>query len=99
MSKSDSPAVTNSTSQTVSTDDQQKAPFLLFVIDWDRQEFTIEGPMTDDTRWLRAVDDGRNTGRRISCFVLGEASVLKDQVASGWQTDFAHRFVSPGSIV
>ena len=77
----------------------ETAPFLLYVVDWDRQEFTVEGPMTDHTRWMSAVEASRNAGRSISCMVGGEGDTPREHAARDWQMTFAHSFVSPGSIV
>ena len=47
---------------------QIKREFFLAVIDEDNRIFTIEGPMTDDTRWNDAVCRAQSAGRSVRCF-------------------------------
>lgn len=46
---------------------QMIEPFFLVVIDNDRREFSVEGPMTDDTLWIAAVCRAQNGGRQVNC--------------------------------
>ena len=45
--------------------------FLLVVVDEDRREFAVEGPMSDDTGWNRRVCAAQDTGRQVRCFTAG----------------------------
>ena len=45
--------------------------FLLVVTDRDHGRFTIEGPMTDDTPWIDAVESAQKLGRQINCHTPG----------------------------
>jgi hypothetical protein len=48
-------------------------PFLLCIIDFDHNRFTIEGPMTDAEGWIREVVAARRAGRDIVCQVVAGA--------------------------
>jgi hypothetical protein len=73
--------------------------FFLIVIDEDRNQFTVEGPMCDDRPWNRAVANAQTEGRRIKCCNGGTVS-RADAVAQ-WQRHYGHlyRFVKSGTIV
>jgi hypothetical protein len=72
--------------------------FVLLVLDRDTGEFTVEGPMTDDRLWNKAVINAQVKGRKISCFGMGDVS--PDAAAAEWLalSDGA-RQLAAGSIV
>lgn len=43
-------------------------PFFLVIKDEDESIFTVIGPMTDDTRWIRRVNAAQRQGRKVLCF-------------------------------
>jgi hypothetical protein len=72
--------------------------FVLVVVDLDIEEFTVEGPMSDDRPLSRAVVKARGAGRSIRCFGMGD--LPPDSAASEWQNlRNGARRVAPGSIV
>jgi hypothetical protein len=72
--------------------------FVLVVVDLDTGEFTVEGPMSDDRPWNRAVVKAQEAGRSIRCFAMG--NLPADAAASEWQSlrNGAKR-IARGSIV
>ena len=72
--------------------------FVLLVMDRDTGEFTIEGPMTDDRSWNKAIANAQVKGRKISCFGMGDLS--PDAAATEWLSlcNGARRLAA-GSIV
>jgi hypothetical protein len=73
-------------------------PFLLYVVDQDQGEFTVEGPMTDDTSWINAVVAAQNAGRKVTCSTVGRG-LTKEMAAERRQASCGGRLVSCGSIV
>jgi hypothetical protein len=71
--------------------------FVLLVVDRDTCEFTVEGPMTDDWPWNRAVANAQYKGRNLRCFRMGD--VPPDAAAAEWLTASGGTRVAPGSIV
>jgi len=71
--------------------------FVLIVVDRDAGEFTVEGPMTDDRPWNKAVVDAQKIGRNIRCFSMGD--MTPDAAAAEWQNGHGGRRVVAGSIV
>jgi hypothetical protein len=69
----------------------------LIVIDEDRGEFAVEGPMFDDRPWNRAVVRAQNEGRRVRCCNGG--SVSRADAIEVWQHTYNHRLVESGAIV
>ncbi len=73
----------------------QLDPFFLLILDEDTNQFTIEGPMQDDTAWIRVVRGAQILGRAVRCFNpntgAGEALV--------WGQTHGYAFVACGSIV
>ena len=43
-------------------------PFYLIVTDKDNETFSVEGPMTDDKQWNRAVVVAQKSWRQVTCF-------------------------------
>jgi len=39
--------------------------FFLIIIDEDRNEFSVEGPMVDDSWWIEAVVAAQKSGHRV----------------------------------
>ena len=46
----------------------------LILIDEDRRQFTVEGPLCDAQPWSRAVDKAREDGRKVKCCDIGSTS-------------------------
>ena len=72
-------------------------PFILVVTDRDHGTFSIEGPMTDDTRWNDAVCVAQKTGRQINCHTAGPGT--REQVAVRVAKELKLEQVQSGSIV
>lgn len=72
--------------------------FVLIVVDLETEEFTVEGPLSDDRPWNKAVVKAQEAGRSIRCFALGDLS--PDAAASEWlKLRNGGTRVAPGSIV
>jgi hypothetical protein len=73
--------------------------FFLIVIDEDRKQFTVEGPLTDDQPFNSAIAAAKCGGRKIRCCNTG--SVSRAHAISEWQRHYGHfyRFVESGRIV
>ena len=71
--------------------------FVLIVVDRDTGEFTVEGPVTDDRPWNKAVVDAQKDGRNIRCFGMGD--VPPDAAAAEWREMHGGRRIAAGSIV
>lgn len=71
--------------------------FVLIVVDRDTGEFTVEGPLTHDRRWNKAVVDAQKVGRNIRCFGMGD--MPPDEAAAEWQAAQGGRRIVAGSIV
>lgn len=72
-------------------------PFYLIVVDGDQGTFTVEGPMTDDTRWTHAVYLAQQSGRNVRCSSAQYPSA--DAAAADWLRHYGHARRPPGSIV
>lgn len=57
------------------------APFFLIVIDHDRKQYSIEGPMTNDIPWIEAVMKAR-PDRDLSCHTPGPGDRKNLQVSA-----------------
>jgi hypothetical protein len=73
----------------------QPDTFFLTIADWDRNVFTVEGPMTDDTPWTKAVRRLQATGRKVNT-AIGHDRAQEMRV---YEQGHGLRFVQPGSIV
>jgi hypothetical protein len=71
--------------------------FVLIVVDRDTGEFTVEGPMTDDRPWNKAVVDAQKVGRNVRCFSLGD--LPRDTAEAEWAAKYGGRRLAAGSIV
>ena len=74
-----------------------KRKFVLVVVDRDTEEFTVEGPMSDDRPWNSAVVNTQKVGRNLRCFGMGD--LAPDIAAAEWQSCYGGRRVAAGSIV
>jgi hypothetical protein len=77
----------------------EKSEFFLIVIDNDRKQFTVEGPLVDDQPWNSAIAAAQRKGRRVRCCNIGSAS--RAHAIAEWQRHYGHfyRFVEAGRIV
>jgi hypothetical protein len=73
--------------------------FFLIIIDEDRKQFTVEGPLTDDQPLNSAIAAAKYQGRKIRCCNIG--SVSRADALAEWQRHYGHfyRFVESGRIV
>jgi hypothetical protein len=71
--------------------------FVLIVVDRDTGEFSVEGPMTDERPWNKAVSDAHEVGRNIRCFAIG--NMRPDAAAAEWQSAHGGRRLAAGSIL
>src|SRR5262245_17854612 len=76
-----------------------KSELFLIVVDEDRKQFTVEGPLADDRPWNAAIAAAQQEGRKIKCCNLGSAS--RAHAKELWQQHYGHfyQFVPPGRIV
>jgi hypothetical protein len=72
-------------------------PFYLIVIDKDSETFSVEGPMTDDRQWNRAVVVPRKSWRQVTCSTANGSSV--EDAARDWLQRYSGKQVPPGEIV
>jgi hypothetical protein len=71
--------------------------FVFVVVDRDTEEFTVEGPMSDDRPWNTAVVNAQKVGRNIRCFGMGD--LAPTVAAAEWQASFGGQRIASGSIV
>ena len=71
--------------------------FVLIIVDRDTDEFTVEGPMTDDRPWNKAVVGAQKVSRNIRCFSMGD--LPPDAAADERATTCGGRRLASGSIV
>jgi hypothetical protein len=71
--------------------------FVLVVVDRDAGEFTVEGPMSDDRPWNKAVVDAQKAGRNVRCFGMGD--MPPEAAATEWRTANGGQRIAAGSIV
>jgi hypothetical protein len=74
-----------------------KRQFVLVVVDRDTDEFTVDGPMSDDRLWTSAVGQCQKVGRNIRCFSMGD--ITPDVAATEWNSSYGGRRIAPGSVV
>ena len=70
-------------------------PFFLAVLDSDRGEFSVEGPMVDDRPWNHAVVLAQRAGRRVRCLVEAD----RNRIIADMKALYSWRLVRAGSIV
>ena len=72
--------------------------FYLCVVDSDKKEFSVEGPMTNDESWNEAVCEAQSAGRSVRCFSVHDQPDRKAiEKSYATQTSFAVR--EPGSVI
>jgi hypothetical protein len=71
-------------------------PFFLFVADYDRRFFSVEGPMTDDSPWHADARRARDQRRNV---VGGARRPNRDALAAEFGGTVNMARVPPGSIV
>ena len=71
--------------------------FVLVVVDRDTDDFSVEGPMSDDRAWNSAVVEAQKIGRNIRCFGMGD--LAPEVAAAEWLSSHGGRRIAPGSIV
>jgi hypothetical protein len=71
--------------------------FYLIVLDQDRNEFSVEGPMDDDAGWNSRVCKAQAAGRHVRCSAALDPT--RESAATNWQQRFGGKLVPPGSIV
>ena len=71
--------------------------FYLIVTDQDKGTFSVEGPMTDDRQWNRAVVTAQKSGRRVRCSTANGPSV--EDTARDWLQRYSGTRVPSGEIV
>ena len=72
-------------------------PFYLIVTDKDNEAFTVEGPMTDDRQWNRAVVVAQKSWRQVTCSTANGSST--EDAARDWLQRYSGKQVRPGEIV
>jgi hypothetical protein len=72
-------------------------PFYLVIADDDKGEFSVEGPMQDDFRWIDRVCRAQDKGRKVHCSDAHEANA--EAVAAKWQQTYGGKLVVSGTIV
>ena len=77
----------------------ETVPFFLIIVDEDRKQFTVEGPLRDDSAWKGAINKARDDGRNVKSCDIGSSS-RSDAIAE-WQRHYGlfYRLVEPGNIV
>jgi hypothetical protein len=70
--------------------------FYLILVDEDRGEFSVEGPMNDDTSWNLRVCAAQDK-RRVRCSTA--TNPTREEAIAEWQRTYGGKLVSPGSIV
>jgi hypothetical protein len=64
----------------------EQPTLFLVVVDEDRKQFTVEGPLTDGAAWKRAIEKARDDGRNIKSCDIGSTSRV-DAIAE-WQRHY-----------
>ena len=72
-------------------------PFYLIITDKDNGTFSVEGPMTDDRLWNRAVVVAQKSGRQVRCSTASGSSA--EDTARNWLQRHSGKQVPPGEIV
>ena len=77
----------------------ERVRHFLILIDEDRRQFAVEGPLCDAQPWGLAVDKAREDGRKVKCCDIGSTS--RAEAIAEWQRHYGHfyRLVEPGRIV
>ena len=64
----------------------ETVPFFLIIVDEDRKQFTVEGPVRDDSAWKGAINKARDDGRNVKSCDIGSSS-RSDAIAE-WQRHY-----------
>jgi hypothetical protein len=65
-------------------------PYFLGIIDEDRGEFNVVGPMTDDTGWNHQVCEAQNEGRKVRvCGTDVSREHLKSEIQKLFELKFS----------
>jgi hypothetical protein len=77
----------------------RQSEIFLIVIDEDRKQFAVEGPLADVQPWNRAVAAAQEGGRNVRSFDIGAMS--RTAAITEWQRHYGHlyRLVESGRIV
>jgi len=75
--------------------------FYFYILDHDRCEVCVEGPMTDDTKWHDAIKMARSKKRDVtgSPYDGIDGRSNREKIASECERQFGYKIVAPGSIV
>ena len=71
-------------------------PFFLIVADTEREVFSVEGPMTDSTRWHCAVLRVQDDGQPVE---LSDGGSDRAQSVADYKRESGYTEVPSGSIV
>lgn len=71
--------------------------YVVVVHDDDDRTFTVEGPVSDDTRWTNAVAEAQSSGRKVGCSATSGQTV--EQVAEDYERSTGYTRLEKGSIV
>jgi hypothetical protein len=76
-----------------------EAPFFLIIVDEDRKQFAVEGPLTDLEPWSRAIAAAQHEGRKIRCCNIREKT--RTDTIAVWQRHYGrfYRFLESGSAL
>jgi hypothetical protein len=76
-----------------------EAPFFLIIIDEDRKQFAVEGPLIDHEPRSRAIGAAQAEGRKVRYCNIGEKT-RADTVAV-WQRHYGrfYRFIESGTAL
>jgi hypothetical protein len=73
-----------------------EAPFFLIIVDDDRKQFAVEGPLTDHEPWSRAIGAAQAEGRKVRYCNIGEKT--RSDTIAVWQRHYGrfYRFIESG---
>jgi hypothetical protein len=74
------------------------ASFYLVVFDRDRDQCSVEGPMSDDKQWIEAIARAAESGRNVRCWQAADEGD-RAKVEDGLKRLFSYEVLPPGSIV
>lgn len=72
--------------------------FYLCVVDSDKKEFSVEGPMTTDESWNEAVCEAQSAGRSVRCFSVHDQPDRK-AIEKSYATQTSFTVKEPGSVI
>src|SRR5262245_4563457 len=71
--------------------------FYLFVVDWDRKQFCVLGPMSDDRDLIAKVVAAQETGRDVRCF-SGPVDPDMERVIAEYARQNRLQYMSDGAL-